>query len=67
MLHLSEWLRSISQVEAHAGEDMLQGVYTLPWPVGVQTCTVTLEIDVVVPLRTGNQFPSRPSYSTWCI
>jgi hypothetical protein len=32
--------------------------------VGVQTCTTTLEINLVVSQKTGKMFTSRPSYTT---
>jgi hypothetical protein len=33
-------------------------------PVGVQTCTATMEISVLVALDAANRFPSRSSYTT---
>lgn len=32
--------------------------------VGVQTCTATMGINMVVPQKSGNQSASRPSYNT---
>ena len=32
--------------------------------VGVQTCTISLEINLVVSQKTGNSFPAGPSYTT---
>ena len=37
---------------------------TLPLLMGVQTCTVTAEINMVVSQKTENQSTSRPSYTT---
>ena len=38
---------------------------TPPLLVGVQTCTVALEINMVVSLKIGNQSTSRPSNTTF--
>lgn len=35
----------------------------LPFMVGVQTCTTTMEINVTVPQEAGNCSTSRPSYT----
>ena len=37
---------------------------THPLPVGVQTCTATVEISMAVPQEDGNQSTSRSSYTT---
>ena len=50
ILYLSEWLRSITQVTAHAGEDVAQGD-SPPSLMEVQTGTVTMEITVSVPQK----------------
>ena len=42
---MSEWLRSIIQVTAHAGKDVEKGEQTPP-PCGVQTNTITIEISI---------------------
>ena len=47
ILHPSKWLRSKTQVTAHAGKEVEQG-NTLPLLVGVQTWTTTLEINLAV-------------------
>ena len=51
------------QVTAHAGKDVEQGEHS-SFAGGGETCTTTMEINIVVPQRVGNQSASRPSYTT---
>ena len=58
--------------KAEAGESVLSVVLERMWSkgntppllVGVQTCTDTLEINMAVSQKTGNQTTSKPSYTT---
>jgi hypothetical protein len=47
-------------VIAHAGEDVEQGE-PFSLLVEVQTCTTTLEINLVVSQKTGNSLPQNPA------
>jgi hypothetical protein len=56
------WLSEIkSQATAHAGEDVDQGNTPL-WLLEFQTCTITLEIKLVVSQEIGNSFNPKTSY-----
>ena len=61
--HPYECLREETQPTAHVGENLEQEEY-FSMLVGVQTCTVTLEINLVVYLKFENSSTSRPSYTT---
>ena len=63
ILHLSEWLRSITQVTTHAGFVVEHGKTPLLL-VGVQTCTVIMNINMEFPQKVGNWFTSRTSFTT---
>ena len=61
---LSEWLRSKSQVTAHAGKDMEQG--NTPSLLGeVQTFTASLEVRMIVSQKTRSYSTSKHSYTTF--
>jgi hypothetical protein len=47
-IHQSEWLTSIIQVTAHAGEDVEEGKPTSA-AGGSATCIATVEINMAVP------------------
>ena len=53
-LNQSEWLRSKTQVTAHAGEDMKKEETPLLL-VGLQTGTTTLEINLAFPHKIENR------------
>jgi hypothetical protein len=59
-LYPLEWLRSKTQETAHAGKDAEQGGHS---STGMQTCTTTLEINLVDPQKIQNSSTSRPSYT----
>jgi hypothetical protein len=51
----------MKEVTDHAGKDLgREKTYSLL--LGVQICTATMEISVVVPQETGNSSSSRSSY-----
>ena len=60
---LLEWLRSITQVTARAGEDVESG-NTHSLLLGVLTCTSIMETSVAVLQEDGNWSTSRSSYTT---
>lgn len=62
-LHLSKWLRPITKVTAYVGKDVEHGNMPI-LIVGVQTCTITLEINIVVHQKFKNLLTSSPSYTT---
>ena len=49
-LNLSDWLRSIKQVIAHAGDDVEKGEYFSKL-IAVTSCTVSLEMNIAVPQK----------------
>jgi len=51
------------QEVAHADQDIEQ-VGVSSFPVGVQTCTNTLEVNLAVPQKTWNNSTFRPRYTT---
>ena len=61
IFHLWEWLRSKPQRTVFA-EKLWSKVNTSSLLVSMHTSTVTVEINVVVYQKTGNQSTTRPSY-----
>jgi hypothetical protein len=53
-LRYSEWLRSKTQVTAHGGKNV-EKEKTPSLLMGLQTGTITLEINLEVPLKIGNR------------
>ena len=64
ILYPSEWLRSIAQMTAHAGNNVEYGEHSSIASEG-QTCTATIEISVMVSQENGNQSVSRISSITF--
>ena len=59
----SEWLRPKTEVIAHAEEDVEQWEHSASL-VGIQTCTPSLKIKLMVSHKNGNISTLRPSYIT---